>query len=78
MSLVLATCWQSANTSAHRMKLITEHLAEAAKFERLAKEESNPALREQLLKQAAAYHKLAEERAQALGQPLPPKPPKFS
>ncbi len=56
------------------MKLITEHLAEAAKFERMAKDENNPALKEQLLKQAAAYYKLAEERAQALGQPLPPKP----
>ncbi len=56
------------------MKLVTEHLAEAAKFERLAKDESNPALKEQLLNQAAAYYRLAQERAQALGQPLPPKP----
>ncbi len=46
-------------------ELITEHLAEAAKFERLAKYENNPALKEQLLKQAAAYYKLAEERAHA-------------
>ncbi len=52
----------------------SEHLAEAAKFERMAKDESNPALKEQLLKQDATYYKLAEERAQALGQPLPPKP----
>jgi hypothetical protein len=32
------------------MKLVTEHLATAAKFERLAEQESDPALREQLLK----------------------------
>jgi hypothetical protein len=55
------------------MKLVTEHLADAAKFERLAKQESNPALKKQLLKQAAEYYKLADERAKALGQPLPPR-----
>jgi hypothetical protein len=60
------------------MKLVTEHLATAAKFERLAAEESNPALKEQLLKQAADYYRLADERAKALGQPLPPRASKSS
>ncbi len=49
------------------MKLVTEYLADAANFEQLAAKESDPASKEQLLKQAAAYHRLAEKRAKALG-----------
>ncbi len=56
------------------MKLVTEYLADAANFEQLAAKESDPASKEQLLKQAAAYHRLAEKRAKALGVPLPSKP----
>ncbi len=56
------------------MKLVTEYLADAANFEQLAAKESDPARKEQLLQQAAAYHQLAEKRAKALGVPLPSKP----
>ncbi len=56
------------------MKLVTEYLADAANFEQLASQESDPAKKEQLLQQAAAYHRLAVKRAKALGVPLPSKP----
>ncbi len=55
-------------------KLVTEYLADSAHFEQLAAKESNPARKEQLLQQAAAYHQLAEKRAKALGVLLPSKP----
>jgi hypothetical protein len=57
------------------MKLATEYLAAAAKFEGLARSERDPNLKAQLEKQAAAYRKLAKERAEKLGMPLPPDPP---
>jgi hypothetical protein len=53
------------------MKLVTEYLADAAKFERLASAETDPKLKEQLLKQAESYRKLAESRAKRLGVPIP-------
>ena len=53
------------------MKLATEYLSDAAKFERLADTESDPKLREQFAQQAAAYRKLAADRAKALGIPSP-------
>jgi hypothetical protein len=56
------------------MKLATEHLADAAKFDELAALEQNPQVREQLQKQAAAYRKLAENRAKQIGVPLPTSP----
>ncbi len=56
------------------MKLVTEYLADAANFEQLDAQESDPARKEQLLQQAAAYHRLAEKRAKALKVPLPSKP----
>ncbi len=58
------------------MKLVTEYLADAANFEQLAGKESDPGVKEQLLQQAAAYRRLAEKRAEALGLPLPAKPTK--
>ena len=45
------------------MKLITENLEEAAKFDRMAEEAGTPALKEALQGQAAAYRKLAARRA---------------
>jgi hypothetical protein len=57
------------------MKLATEYLADAAKFERLARAERDPNLKAQLEKQALAYRKLAKERAEKLGMPLPADPP---
>jgi hypothetical protein len=56
------------------MKLVTEYLADAAKFERLAAAESDPAVRAQLVQQAVAYRKLAKDRATKLGLPLPADP----
>ena len=48
------------------MKLVTEYLADAAKFDELARLEQNPELRENLKKQAAAYRSLPAKRAQEL------------
>jgi hypothetical protein len=45
------------------VKLVAEYLDRAHEFERLAADESNPKLKEDLEKQAAAYRKLAEKRA---------------
>jgi hypothetical protein len=49
------------------MKLISEYLELSVHFERLAAEQDSAAVREQLLKQAAEYLKLAEEKAAQLG-----------
>jgi F0F1-type ATP synthase membrane subunit b/b' len=54
------------------MKVVSEYLAEAAKFEKMAAEEKeNREFRQTLLRQAQAYRKLAEERARKLGQEIP-------
>ena len=45
------------------MKLVTENLEEAAKFDRMAEEAGTPALKKALQDQAAAYRKLAARRA---------------
>ena len=50
------------------MKLIQEYLEHSVQFERMADEADNPTLREQFLKQAAAYRKLAEKRAAELAK----------
>jgi hypothetical protein len=52
------------------MKLIHEYLEHSVHFERMADEAADPALREQLLKQAAAYRKLAEKRAAQLAKEI--------
>ncbi len=57
------------------MKLIAEYLEKAIDFERMAVMETDSALKANLLKQAAAYRKLAEERAQRLNLMVPPRPP---
>ena len=49
------------------MKLISEYLEKAMDFERMASETPDPAFRAGLEKQAAAYRKLASERARKLG-----------
>jgi len=56
------------------MKLLTEYLEHAITFERLAAQENNPAVRAQFEKQAAAYRKLAAERAAKYGLPPPSLP----
>ncbi len=50
------------------MKLIHEYLEHSVHFERMADDSDDPALRQQLLKQAAAYRKLAEKRAAELAK----------
>jgi hypothetical protein len=56
------------------MKMVTDYLAQAAEFERMASAENNPTFKEQLLQQAAAYRKLAKERAEKWKISLPPTP----
>lgn len=56
------------------MKMIAEYLEHAVEFERMAADETDPQLKDSLLKQAAAYHKLAIERAERLNLPRPPRP----
>jgi hypothetical protein len=58
------------------MKLLTEYLEHALTFERMAAEETNPDVRKKFEGQAAAYPKLATERAAKLGLPAPSAPPK--
>jgi hypothetical protein len=57
------------------MKLLNEYLEHALAFERLVGEESNPEVRAQFEQQAAAYRKLAAERAARYGLPAPSSPP---
>jgi hypothetical protein len=53
------------------MKQVTEYLENAVQFERLAAAEKDSKLRAELEQQAAAYHKLAAQRAKQLGVALP-------
>lgn len=45
------------------MKMVAEYLEKALNFELMAGNEADPNLKTNLLKQAAAYRKLAAERA---------------
>jgi hypothetical protein len=56
------------------MKMVAEYLEHARQFERMAEEELNLEVKDQFEKQAAAYRKLAAERAEKLGLPQPPTP----
>lgn len=56
--------------------MVGEYLEHALQFERMASEANDPALKESLAKQAAAYRKLAKERAERLGLPPVPEPQK--
>jgi len=58
------------------VKMIAEYLEHALQFERMAADEKNPELKAQLERQAAAYRKLAAERAKKLGLQPPPSGPK--
>jgi hypothetical protein len=55
------------------MKMLAEYLENAIKFERLAAEEKDAALKAELEKQAIAYRKLAEKRAEKYNLALPPR-----
>jgi hypothetical protein len=56
------------------MKLITEYLEDAARFERMAAEEKDPKVKAMLVAQATAYYKLAVKRAEEQGVRLPKRP----
>jgi hypothetical protein len=58
------------------MKLLTEYLERAINLERLAASESDSKFKTELLKQAAAYRKIAAKRAEQYGLP-PPSPPEI-
>ena len=49
------------------MKMVAEYLEHAINFERMAAEEANPEIKAVFEKQAAAYRKLAGERAKQFG-----------
>jgi hypothetical protein len=48
------------------MQRLAEYLQNARQFERLAADETNPAIKAQLQNQADAYKKLAERRTEFL------------
>ena len=51
------------------MRMVAEYLEHVLQFERMAAEATDPALKESFEKQAAAYRKLADERAARLKLP---------
>jgi hypothetical protein len=55
------------------MKVVAEYLDHALQFERLLAYETDPKLKARLEKQAAAYRKLATERAKKIGLQSPPE-----
>lgn len=56
------------------MKMAIEYLEQALHFERMAEAEIDAAFKAALLAQAAAYRKMAAERAASLAVPVPPDP----
>jgi hypothetical protein len=59
------------------VKMIAEYLEHAFQFERMTANEKNAELEAQLQNQAAAYRKLAAERANKLALRPPPGPENF-
>jgi hypothetical protein len=53
------------------MKLVAEYLVDAIKFDRMAEDATDVALKASFRKQAAEYRKLALKRARLLGMPPP-------
>jgi hypothetical protein len=53
------------------MKLVAEYLLDAIKFEQMAEDAKDEALKAAFLKQVADYRKLALKRATELGMPVP-------
>lgn len=53
--------------------MLAEYLENAIKFEQLAAAETEAKLKADFEKQAAAYRKLAEQRAKKYNLPIPPK-----
>jgi hypothetical protein len=58
------------------MKMLSEYIDHALSFERMALEETDADLKAQFEKQAAAYRKLAAERAARYGLPTPSARPR--
>src|SRR4051812_24207513 len=54
------------------MKMLGEYLERALEFETLAHTEQDEVFKDELLKQALAYRKLAAKRAKQYGLSLPP------
>lgn len=53
------------------MKLVAEYLVDAIKFDQMAEDATDAALKASFRKQAADYRKLAHKRAKQLGMPPP-------
>jgi hypothetical protein len=51
------------------VKLVAEYLQQSVHYERMAREATDPKLKEAFQSQAAAYRKLAEKRAAELDLP---------
>jgi hypothetical protein len=56
------------------MKLVAEYLRDAIKFEQMAEDAEDAAVKAALKNQAQAYRKLATKRAKELGMPPPEIP----
>ena len=54
--------------------MIAEYLADAVKFERMAEDAIDPAVKAAFKNQAGAYRNLAIKRANELGVPVPAIP----
>jgi hypothetical protein len=54
--------------------MIAEYLEHAIRFEQMAELAADPKFKESLLQQAAAYRKLAEQRAKKLSISVPQQP----
>jgi hypothetical protein len=65
---------KSACITGATMKLLTQYLERALKFESLAAAETDQKLKVDLEGQASAYRKLASDRATKLGLPQPSAP----
>ena len=57
------------------MKMLAEYLDTALKFEQMAAAETDPKLKADFERQAAAYRKLAEKRAKEYGLKMPQEEP---
>jgi hypothetical protein len=60
------------------MKLVGEYLQDSRKFEQMAEDATDEALKAAFMKQATDYRKLALKRAKQLGMPLPDVSPETS
>jgi len=56
------------------MKMLVEYLDRAVALEKIAATEKDETFKSQLLNQAAAYRRLAAERAERYGLPMPSSP----